>query len=74
MNTFTITYTVDYKLSNAQEYVFTKDKECFNLKTGKRIKQSSKGGSIGYYIRGKFRTLFYLRKYLVKPEKQICPF
>ena len=45
-----------------------------NLKTKKILKQVTKGGSIGYVIKGKFYTLTKLRTHLVRIEKQRCPF
>ena len=74
MNTISITYTVQFEIDFARNYKFTKNKECFNAKTGRRIKQVYKNGSIGYNIKGKFYSLSRLRKHLVKPEKVDCPF
>ena len=76
MKTFTITYTVEWELSFSPEYVWIKSGECFNLKTGNRIKQSEKGGSIGYWIGKKFYSLYKLRKdkLLRKPINVNCPF
>ena len=74
MNTISITYTVKFELDFARNYKFTKNKECFNAKTGRRIKQVYKNGSIGYTIKGKFYSLKRLGKHLVKPEKIDCPF
>lgn len=53
MHTFTVTYTVKYELSINPNYVWTEDSLCFNLKTGRRIKQVYKNGMIGYCIGGK---------------------
>lgn len=58
----------------APEYKFTKHKECFNAKTGRRIKQVSNNGSIGYIIRGKFYSLTKLKSHLIKPKKEKTPF
>ena len=74
MNTISITYTVKFELDFARNYKFTENKECFNAKTGRRIKQVYKNGSIGYNIKGKFYSLTRLRKHLVKPVKIDCPF
>ena len=74
MNSISINYTLKYELSIAPEYKWTEDKKCFNIKTGRRIKQTLCGGSIGYCIRGKFHSLTSLRPKLRKIEKSDCPF
>ena len=74
MNTFTGTYAIKYELSFARNYVWLKDNRCVNIKTGRTIKQVLVSRSIGYVIDGKFRSLKYLKQYLVKPTKQETPF
>ena len=74
MNSFTITYTVKYELSTNTEYVWNEFNECYNLKTGRRIKQVLKNNAIGYCINGKFKSLKSLRPLLQKPKKVILPF
>lgn len=74
MNTFSVTYSIKYVISFADYYVFNQYKECYNLRTNRRIKKVRKGGSIGYVIKGKFYSLTTLRKYLAKPKKEECPF
>ena len=74
MNTISITYTLKYQLQTAPQYKFTTDKKCFNVKTGRMIKQTYCGGSIGYCIDGKFRSLTSLRKELELIPKPTYPF
>jgi len=74
MKRISITYTIKYELSFSSNYVWLNNNQCYNLKTGRTIKQTIVGGSIGYIINGKFKSLTYLRKYLVKPKKYVCPF
>jgi len=75
MNTITVTYTLKYRLNFAVEYQFTKCKKCFNVKSGRQIKQTQSKGSIGYCIRSKFYSLTKLREHLeVIPVKQTLPF
>ena len=74
MNYVSITYAILYEIDFASEYKFTKHKECFNAKTGRRIKQVYKNRCIGYNIRGKFYSLTRLKKHLTKPKKEILPF
>jgi hypothetical protein len=64
MHTFTVTYTCRFQLSFAPNYKWSECGRCFNSKTGRMIKQVYRGGSIGYIINGKFRTLKYLRSKL----------
>ena len=74
MHTFTITYTVKYELSTNTEYVWTKENICFNIKTGRIIKQVYKNGMIGYCIKGKFKSLKSIRPLLRKPIIDNYPF
>jgi len=45
-----------------------------NLKTGRILKQITKGGSIGYIINSKFYSLTKLRQSLARIKKTYCPF
>ena len=74
MKTISITYTIKFEVDFAPEYVFNKYKECFNAKTGRRIRQVYNNGSIGYSIRGKFYSLKKLKPYLRKPVEIDVPF
>jgi len=72
--TITVVYTIEYVIDFAKHYGFTKCKKCFNLKTGREIKQALKSACIGYYIDTKFYSLSKLRSHLVKPIVNNCPF
>lgn len=74
MNTISVNYTLKWQVDFAPNYQFTKCGKCFNVKTGRRIKQVYVSGSIGYCIKGKFRSLKQLRNKLVKIEEEKCPF
>lgn len=74
MSCISINYTVDWQLSFAKNYQWSKCGKCFNSKTGKALKQCYKNGMIGYYIKGKFYSLKYLRTQLEKIPKENCPF
>ena len=74
MSTVLITYTIKYELSISTKYKWLNNNMCYNSKTGRIIKQTICGGSIGYVIDGKFCSLKYLRPLLVKPQKELCPF
>ena len=75
MNSISIIYTLKYQLKTATHYQFTTDKQCFNMKTGRKIKQTYVSGSIGYCIDGKFRSLKRLRLELeLIPKVEDLPF
>ena len=74
MHTFSVTYTVLFQIDFEPNYVFNEHRECFNLKSGRRIKKVTKNGIIGYNIKGKFYSLKKLRPHLIKPLKQNTPF
>lgn len=75
MHTISVNYTCKYRLKFATNYIFTTCKKCFNLKTGRMIKQVYNSGSIGYVINGKFKTLKYLKTQLeLIPKKEFYPF
>lgn len=65
---------VDWELKFAPEYHFSKDGKCSNQKTGNEIRRVLKGYSSGYYVRGKFYTLSYLRTQLQRITKSKSPF
>jgi hypothetical protein len=74
MNSLSVVYNYKWELDFAPEYKFTIEKSCINIKTGRRIKKTMIGYTVGYYIRGKFYSLTALRKHLVKEEKYKLPF
>jgi len=67
-------YVLKYELSFAPQYKWSECGKCFNVKTGREIKKTLNGRSIGYCINGKFKSLSTLRKQLVKIEGVKCPF
>ena len=55
--------------------MFSKDGLCYNIKTNRVIKQIVKGSTIGYIIKGKFKSLTILRENLeLIPKKEFLPF
>ena len=74
MNSISITYTIKFELDFASNYKWLNNNQCYNIKSGRIIKQVLCGGSIGYIINGKFKSLFHLKKCLQKPSKNILPF
>ena len=74
MYTISITYSLIWELKTHPEYKWTKCGRCFNVKTGRELKKVSQGGSIGYNIKGKFKSINTLRKELVKIQPTTIPF
>lgn len=71
----TLNFTCKYTLSFDNDFVFIeKYNFLVNKKSGRILKQITKGGSIGYVLKGKFYTLTSLRQSLVKIKKSDCPF
>lgn len=72
---FTTNHIAKYRLKSNPNYVYSIDKLCYNIKTGRVINQILKGSTIGYVINGKFKSLDNLRKDLeLIPKKEILPF
>ena len=63
-----------WQLDFAPNYQFDKKGNCYNVKTGREIKQTVIGYTLGYCIKGKFKSLTSLRASLVKIQKTDCPF
>jgi hypothetical protein len=74
MNTISITKTLKWQLKSHTNYKWSTDGILFNCQTGRIIKKTINGGSIGYWIKGKWYSLKAL-KYEVEIIKEIeCPF
>ena len=71
---FTTKHIAKYRLKSFPNYIYSTDKLCYNLKTGRLIKQIMKGSTIGYVISGKFISLDKLRLDLELIPKQKTPF
>lgn len=66
MITISVNYTCKYRLSFAHHYIWTICGKCYNMKSGRLLKQVYKNGSIGYVINSKFYSLKKLREQLEK--------
>ena len=55
-------------------YGFGTDKNLYNLRTGRKLKQCYNSGSIGYWFSKKFISLTALKKLIYKPRVEYCPF
>jgi hypothetical protein len=63
-----------WQLNFAPNYQFDKKGNCFNVKSGKQMKQTVIGYTVGYCINSKFKSLSSLRQSLVRIQKSDCPF
>jgi hypothetical protein len=68
--TITVNYIAKWQLTTAPEYIYTSCQKCYNLKSGKFIKEVLKGSTIGYIIRGKFRSIEQIKKDLEPIPKE----
>ena len=76
MNAISISYAIEltYKIKGYDNYSFGKDKNLYNLKTGKKLKRTINNRLIGYWIGRKFISLTAIKPLLYKPNKIDCPF
>lgn len=74
MKYVTVSYAIKYELDFAPNYKWLENNQCYNTKTGRFIKQTICGRSIGYVINSKFKSLKTLKKHLRKPTKIKLPF
>jgi len=75
MNTISIYYSLVWQVKGLEHYQLTKSGECFNIRTGRKMKQSYCGGSIGMSLGGRFRSLKWIRSQLEKiPVEKYNPF
>lgn len=71
----TVNFKVYWQFKNNTHYKVTKCKKIINCKTGIILKQSVKGGSVGYYIDKQFIKRKDLNDHLeLIPKKVILPF
>ncbi len=71
-----ITSKVDlvWQLDFANNYQFDRAGDCYNIRTGRQLKRTVVGYTVGYCICGKFMSLTKLRKSLIKIGRTECPF
>ena len=74
MERTSITYDLKWQLKHLPYYKWTVCGKLINMRTGRRIKKTLNGGSVGYWIASKFYTLKSLRGQLEKIPKNNCPF
>lgn len=71
-----MTNSLEYKwqVSGKEHYKITKRGRVFNAKTGREIKRTVVGYTIGYWIGRKFYSLAVLNRMAEKIPKTKCPF
>ena len=74
MNTISINYSLIWQFKNDTFYKISKCKKVFNCRTGRKLKQCYNGGSIGYWIAGKFIVKSKLNENIEKIKETKCPF
>ena len=76
METITIskTYKLKWQITGYENYKVSPCGKIFNVKSGKEIKRTLNGSTVGFWIKDKFFTLEKLRKLLIKIEYSDCPF
>lgn len=67
-------YSVEWCIKNHPKYGITKNGIVVNVATGKILKRTLNGYTIGYYIQGKFHSLSKLRTMIEKIPADECPF
>lgn len=71
MNSISINYDLKWRYKNAHHYQWTTCGKLINIQTGRKLKKTINGRSVGYWIKGKFLTLTKLRKELeIIPESE----
>jgi hypothetical protein len=74
MTAILTTYNLVWQLKTSPNYQFTKDGVCVNVKRGITIRKVLCGGSVGYCINGKFKSVKALSKELERIPINHCPF
>lgn len=74
MNSISVKYALKWQCKFANHYKWTRCGKLFNMKTGKQIKKTLNGGSIGYWIASDFYTLQSLKTQIELIPKQQTPF
>jgi len=74
MTTISIIYDLKWRYIKLHYYQWTTCGKLINTRTGRKIKKTVNGRSIGYWIKGKFITLNNLRTQLEIIPKEKLPF
>jgi len=74
MKSITKTIEIKWNIVWYDNYGFGIDKNLYNLKTNRKLKQSYNKGSIGYWFGKKFISLKSIKPLLYKKKDLFCPF
>ncbi|MFL1896761.1 hypothetical protein ACJRPK_13730 [Aquimarina sp. 2-A2] len=74
MNLISVNYSLKWQHKTHTHYKWSVCGKLFNARTGRKIKKTVNGRSIGYWIKGEFITLNNLRSQLELIPKQETPF
>lgn len=74
MIVFTKEVDLVWMLDYENKYQFDSDGNCYNIQSGRQLKRTMVGYTEGYCILGKFKSLKYLKKHLIKINNVDCPF
>ena len=71
MQSVSIKYSLKWRFKNQPQYAVTECKKVVNMRNNRLLKQVLNGGSIGYWIGGKFITISKINGMveLIKEEK-----
>lgn len=68
------TYALKWQFKEQPNYKISKCRSIINTKTNRIIKKTLNGGSIGYWIAGKFTLLKNINSMVENIPKAQCPF
>lgn len=74
MNTISINYDLKWQYAKIPRYKWTTCGKLINVQTGRRLKKTMNGRSIGYWVAGNFVTLNNLRADLERIPQKDCLF
>ena len=69
-----VNFIVKWQFKEYDYYKITTCKKVVNCRTGKIIKCTESGGSVGYFIAGKFYKKSNINDFIEVIQKSKCPF
>ena len=74
MHSITTNYNLIYNYRLSDNYQFTEELKCINIKRNTLVKRTLVGYTEGYCLNGKFKSIAAIKKDLVFIGKIIVPF
>ena len=73
---YTVSYVVElrWQIKDKPHYKWSTCKRLYNLKTGREIKKTMKGRSVGYWIGKKFISISKMKNNVELIKNDTCPF